>query len=151
MSEHLTRHYTPEEVTAIVRRALNGQSPSDSISYKELLETAKDLGVSPERLEAAVREQEEDGEMDEAREKWRRRRRQQFINGHLRAYLIVNGFLFLLDLVTTGGVWFFYPMLGWGIGLAFDASAAFHPDERHVERGACKLLACAKKAVRPSA
>jgi hypothetical protein len=36
---------------------------------------------------------------------------------HLVAYVIVNAFLFLVDLLTGLEGWFFYPLLGWGIGL----------------------------------
>jgi hypothetical protein len=39
---------------------------------------------------------------------------------HLMAFVIVNSFLFLLNMVTSPFTWwFFYPMLGWGVGLAF--------------------------------
>ncbi|MBI1223864.1 MAG: histidine kinase [Bacteroidetes bacterium] len=39
---------------------------------------------------------------------------------HLMAYAIVNLFLMALNLVTSPSVaWFVYPLLGWGVGLAF--------------------------------
>lgn len=39
---------------------------------------------------------------------------------HLMSYAIVNLFLFALNLLTSPShYWFIYPMLGWGIGLAF--------------------------------
>lgn len=39
---------------------------------------------------------------------------------HLMSYAIVNLFLFALNIVTSPShYWFIYPMLGWGIGLAF--------------------------------
>jgi hypothetical protein len=39
---------------------------------------------------------------------------------HLMAYVIVNFFLFALNMVTTPFSWWFhFPLLGWGIGLAF--------------------------------
>ena len=41
---------------------------------------------------------------------------------HLVSYVAVNAFLIVINIATydqSGGiVWFFYPMLGWGIGLA---------------------------------
>ena len=41
---------------------------------------------------------------------------------HLLVYLAVNFGLLLLNLVTlTEGVWFVWPLLGWGIGLAAHA------------------------------
>ncbi|GIV31368.1 MAG: hypothetical protein KatS3mg029_0719 [Saprospiraceae bacterium] len=39
---------------------------------------------------------------------------------HLMAFVIVNTFLFLSNLLTSPFHWWFlYPFLGWGIGLAF--------------------------------
>ncbi len=39
---------------------------------------------------------------------------------HLMAYVIVNFFLFVLNMVTTPTQWWFhFPLLGWGVGLAF--------------------------------
>jgi len=39
---------------------------------------------------------------------------------HLLTYLLVNAGLFLLNLITRdgGGWWFYWPLFGWGIGLA---------------------------------
>ena len=39
---------------------------------------------------------------------------------HLMAYVTVNIGLLLLNLLTSPGrLWFYFPMLGWGIGLMF--------------------------------
>lgn len=39
---------------------------------------------------------------------------------HLMAYVTVNIGLLLLNLLTSpGSLWFYFPMLGWGIGLMF--------------------------------
>ncbi|MBK9014910.1 MAG: 2TM domain-containing protein [Saprospiraceae bacterium] len=39
---------------------------------------------------------------------------------HLMSYAIVNLFLLALNLITSpGSLWFVFPMLGWGVGLAF--------------------------------
>lgn len=38
--------------------------------------------------------------------------------GHLASYLSVNAGLFLIDLLSGNGLgWFYWPMIGWGIGL----------------------------------
>ncbi len=38
---------------------------------------------------------------------------------HLAAYVVVNIVLVIVNLVyTPGKIWFIYPILGWGIGLA---------------------------------
>lgn len=40
---------------------------------------------------------------------------------HLAVYLIVNAGLILIDLLSGDGWWFYWPLLGWGIGLAVHA------------------------------
>lgn len=44
---------------------------------------------------------------------------------HVMIYLVVNTGLFLIDLVSGSGWWFFWPMLGWGIGLGAHAVAVY--------------------------
>ncbi len=39
--------------------------------------------------------------------------------GHVVVYVVVNSGLFLINLITSPDVWWFYwPVIGWGIGLA---------------------------------
>ena len=45
---------------------------------------------------------------------------------HLAAYVAVNVFLLIVNLITSPEVlWFFFPLLGWGIGLAIHAVTVF--------------------------
>jgi hypothetical protein len=45
---------------------------------------------------------------------------------HLLVYLLVNAGLLAINLLTTPGqLWFFWPMIGWGIGLAAHGTAVF--------------------------
>ncbi len=45
---------------------------------------------------------------------------------HLTAYIVVNIFLFLLNALSSPGNWWFYwPLLGWGVGLASHGLATF--------------------------
>lgn len=45
---------------------------------------------------------------------------------HLAAYVVVNAFMLALDLLTTpGNLWFYWVMLGWGIGLAAHAFSVY--------------------------
>lgn len=36
---------------------------------------------------------------------------------HLGVYIIVNGGLFLINIITTSYLWFLFPLIGWGVGL----------------------------------
>ena len=44
---------------------------------------------------------------------------------HAMIYVIVNAALFAIDYLTTGGKWFYYPLIGWGIGLLINAVVVF--------------------------
>lgn len=137
--DHSTRRYTSDEVSSIVRRALAG-SGGDDIGHDDLAEIARQSGISLERLDAAIEEEEREGELDKAREMWKKRQKQEFF-GHFRAYLIVNGILLLMDFFVPGPMWAQWPIMGWGIGLAFHASAAFYPSDKDIEKGARRILA----------
>jgi hypothetical protein len=45
---------------------------------------------------------------------------------HAIVYVVINTGLFLLNLLTSPGAWWFYwPLLGWGIGLFFHGMGVF--------------------------
>ena len=45
---------------------------------------------------------------------------------HLSTYLVMGGFFFFLNALTSfGNWWFFWPMLGWGIGVMFHYISVF--------------------------
>jgi hypothetical protein len=140
------KRYTQEEVTAIVANALRRQRARDSISHEELLETAAELGIPPSEVEEAARHLVSERDMQWARQQWIERERRDF-KGHVVAYVIVNGFLVACDLLTSGGRWFWWPLLGWGVGLAFHAYATYFPDPEEIEKGARKILAGQKHGI----
>ena len=44
---------------------------------------------------------------------------------HLAVYVSVNLGLFIIDAIQGGGWWFFWPAIGWGIGLCAHGIALF--------------------------
>ena len=44
---------------------------------------------------------------------------------HASAYVLVNIALFAINVLVGGGWWFYWPLLGWGIGLGVHALAVF--------------------------
>ena len=44
---------------------------------------------------------------------------------HAVIYAIVNTGLFLIDYFTPGGPWFYWPLIGWGVGLVINAVVVF--------------------------
>jgi hypothetical protein len=61
----------------------------------------------------------------------RARKRAEELQGfyiHLLVYLTVNGGLFAINALTRGdqgGWWFYWPLAGWGIGIAIHALTTF--------------------------
>ncbi len=48
---------------------------------------------------------------------------------NILAYCVVIPFLFFINYMTSPGYyWFWYPMLGWGVGIAFHAFGVFGND-----------------------
>jgi len=45
---------------------------------------------------------------------------------HLTVYVLVNAILLVINLLTSPGVlWFYWPLLGWGIGIVAHAASVF--------------------------
>jgi len=65
---------------------------------------------------------------DEARERAEKRVSEiKAFYTHVSTYIIVNIFLFLLNWITAPGNWWFYwPLLGWGVGLASHGMNTFN-------------------------
>ncbi len=138
--EHANRRYSEEEVSRIIRHALSRTGAHDTISHEELVDIASASGISADRLESAIEHLETEGAFEDAKEECIRRQRGEFYN-HLTVYCIINGFLILVYILTTRGYfWPIWPMMGWGIGLAFHFVNTFFVSERQIERGARRLL-----------
>ena len=116
--------YTPEEVQAILKRAVELDDHRERFSRDELFAMARELGLSEEAVLAAeqdVRPTGKAAELAQARQEFIAERRQEF-KQHLVAYVCVNAFLFVINLLTAPDFWWFiFPLLGWGMGLAMHA------------------------------
>jgi len=125
MNELASKQYSKDEVDRIIRRALKLKKV-DSVNHQELVETAKEFGIDPQTLEAAIEKEQEAFEKEKARRERLQRRKARF-HRHLWSYIIVIGALLLINITTPGVWWFQWPALGWGIGLAFNFRAAYFP------------------------
>lgn len=65
----------------------------------------------------------------ENEERYRKaKRRVAFLKGfyiHFAIYIGVMVLLLLIDVLTPGGWWFYWPLLGWGLGVAGHAFSVF--------------------------
>lgn len=64
-----------------------------------------------------------------------RLRKKSEFRAHLLAYVLINAFLVTIWALTGAGfIWPVFPMLGWGIGLAFHARDVYWGEEFSEER-----------------
>jgi hypothetical protein len=116
------RRYSEEEVRAILERAIR-QDQSGGLSHADLLDAAREVGISSSAVEQAALEVEQGREIELARERILARRRAGF-KSHLGVYVAVMLLLFAINALTSRGHWWFlYPLLGWGLGMVFSARA----------------------------
>jgi hypothetical protein len=132
MNEFSSRQYDTDEVSRIIRRALKLKR-AHGISYQDLVDTAKEIGLDPQTVEIAI-EQEQQAIKKEKIRKARLKSRKVGFYSHLWSYLIVNGALLLINNFTPGPWWFQWSVLGWGIGLAFHFKAIFFPHVKKFEK-----------------
>ncbi len=131
------RKYSRDEVDAILGRAIEREHSRGDLSHEDLVAAAREVGISADAIETAASDVlAERHERDELtalrRQEWR-----GFFQ-HLVPYLLVNGMLVTLNLLTTHFPWALFPMFGWGIGLVCHFMAVAAPTshqklERHLE------------------
>ena len=116
------RRYDEAEARAILDRALR-RDTEQGIEHDDLVAAAREVGISEEALTTALQEVETSRAEDEVRRTIIRRRRRD-LGSHALAYFFINGSLALVALLITGGWWFLWPTIGWGVGLVFHARDA---------------------------
>lgn len=121
--------YSSDDVQAILGRALERQRAhgAGELSYDELLAIGRDVGLSEGAIEAAAREHEREGDVDAEVARRVRKQRQGFVS-HAATFALVNAFLVALNLTTSGTLWSFWPLFGWGFGLAMHLLSVALPD-----------------------
>lgn len=120
------------EAAGITRRALQrieeGEAPSQSTieSLAKALEVeAGDLAEELSR-NGGFAPQPDETAIDEEREARRYVKRVKRFYNHLGVYAVIILFLFLINIMTSPGyLWFFWPALGWGVGVAMQAVRVF--------------------------
>lgn len=132
--------YSDAEVEEILRRAIEKQQKDSSgMSHDDLVAAAREVGIEAADVEAAVAEVRRGGDdkaispvpVDDDAALYlqdRRGRRAKFAR-HLATYVVVNAFLAGMNLMTGGGWWVLWVLLGWGIGVALHGLGTLLPDD----------------------
>lgn len=123
MDDFSAQQYDEDEVGRIIRRALKIKK-TDTISYQDLLDTAREFGLDASTIDAAIREEQKAQEKERIQKIRFRRRRAGFL-WHLYSYIFANVALIIVNSLAPGPWWFQWSVLGWGIGLAFHYKATF--------------------------
>jgi len=101
-------------------------------AYKVLLEPEESKHFVKEPADTLKREPPEGHDDPKAEsEDSRGKRNTVGFRRHLRAYMGVIVFLFIIDVITGGGYWFYWPALGWGLGVFFHWSHGYDRTHRH--------------------
>ena len=128
MAEEIERLSSDEDVDEILKLALRRQDGSVQDLRGRLAVAAQELGISDEDLETA--ENEYLSNKADTREfiEYKRRRRRE-LREHVFSYVIVNAMLVAVNWISSGKLtWAVWPILGWGVGLAFHAWATLNSD-----------------------
>ncbi|HEY9619260.1 MAG TPA: 2TM domain-containing protein [Crinalium sp.] len=120
--------YSQEDVQQILHLAIARQTDTGEMTRTQLVEIADELGISALDLQLAEQEWIERRSEDEERQAFYRfqlaRLKQQGFK-----YLVINGFLIALNVLTSGGIsWALYVALGWGVLLALKAWKSLQTD-----------------------
>ncbi|MBD2250584.1 2TM domain-containing protein [Nostoc parmelioides] len=116
--------YNSEQMQQILQKAFARQQQGE-ISRQQIIEIASELGVSSASLQAAEQEWLTQEIGDKKRQRFHAQQREEF-KTHLITFIGVNGFLIVLNLLTSPGYfWAIFPLLGWGLGLFFSGMKAY--------------------------
>lgn len=123
------REYSTEEAASIITRVLDRHGGEGGrISHDELLETARDIGVTTLELEEAVVAETRARADQIVREEQRQRELRKLIR-HFATYVVVGAFCYVLDVRLTKGIWYFWVLLFWGLVVALHALRVLIPTE----------------------
>ncbi len=128
------RVFTQEEVNAILSRAVEHQNPrAGGLTYAELVDSARQAGIDPGAIDAAVQElgerreitlEDEQVNAEIARRKWRGWRR---FSLHFTVFAMFSVLIAVINLHEGGELFFPIVILSWGIVIALHFMAVFFP------------------------
>lgn len=135
--------YTTQELGQAIALALDRKAKAEATGgkydYDDLKAAANEVGIDEKELRTALASLRPALPPAPEQMSARRLRAKQKLQRHAAIWGAFSVFFFLLDMVTAGGEWFFFPVLGWGVGLAVQAIKYYFPvdltpEEEAIER-----------------
>jgi len=114
-----SRRYSDAEAKAILDQALRHES-TRGIEHEDLVAAAREIGIAPEAIERATRELEQQRALEHEEKSAKAviyAGRRFGLLAHFVTFATVNFLLLAVNFVLGGGYWFFWPLLGWGVGV----------------------------------
>lgn len=140
MAEGLEPLKSDEDVEEILRLAVRSENFAGEDLRGRLVNSASELGISPEALAQAEqqwkaqKQSQINAEQDKLDRKLYKKSEVGDFISHLGSYLAVNGFLLWVDWRDGSVTWVQWPVMGWGIAIAIHAFSLFAHNERDYQR-----------------
>ncbi len=132
------RSYQQEEIQEILQIAIARQASGSELSHAQLVEIATELGISAEELQLAETEWQSRKVEQKQREEYAAYLRQK-IRRALGRYIIVNGCLVAVNLVSAGTIsWAWYVISIWGLSLGVSTWNAHNSESDRYDEGFSK-------------
>jgi hypothetical protein len=126
--------YSQDEIQEILYLAIAQKDDGELLTRQHLLEIARELDIDSQTLAVAEQKWLEQKVIDRRRQAFDLHRRQKFRQKSTK-FLIVNGFLLALDLISGGTLsWSLYILLFWGLALALSGWKTFQSQGEEYER-----------------
>lgn len=130
----IPRCYQQEDIQQILNLAIARQGDGEEFSREHLVEIAAEIGISPDTLLEAEQEWLLQKQEQQKHYEFNRYRRSR-LKKRLGKFLIVNGFLIVLNLLTAGQLsWSLYILVFWGLGLGLNAWNTYQLEGEDYER-----------------
>ena len=132
--------YSTQELGQAIALALERKAKAEATGgkydYDDLAAAANEVGIDEKELRAALASLHPALPSEPATMSDQRLRSKQKLYRHAAIWGAFTTFFFMLDMLTAGGQWFFFPALAWGVGLAVQAIKYYFPVDPTPEEAA---------------
>ena len=137
--------YSDEEAHEILRRAIERQhTQGDGLGHADIVAAAGEIGIPALAVNTAAQELSFDREVSQRIDTRKHARTRRFYRS-LANFAVGAGFLAAIDWITSGGTWFYWPVLGWGFWVSLRGLRVVLPNHAREERLARQYVARERK------